>query len=479
MASSLLHRILLLLVLLAGCNGLKAQRVSVSEGITLRKDDYYQVLGQVNGIVLMSTDNGYTLEISGFDEKLRTLWKKELELDKRRVQVIGVVPIPSGFTVVYQYSKKGEHFLKTHRYSETGQLRDSATLVRLSDGFNPPDCRMVVSDDRNKALVYFSGKQDRLTVHAISLQAPASLWQTEIVVDAFSFFRQFRSLLVDNSGRMHLMLEKDPRRSREEGYSMELIQFGAGYTGPSVRQITLDNLQGRRLRFAYDDKQGRIACAGLIGERGSDRVSGLFTFFLNPDAEGAFDWQTHPFSREALRKLTGSPEIPAKGIDDIELRELHLREDGGLIVLIEESRRVERSMAGQQFQFGAGGGRYIVDYYFDDILATSIGPDGTLDWQEVLAKKQYSQDDDGLYSSFFVMTAPDQLRLLYNDEIALENTVSAYTLDYRGVAERSSVLSTDYQKLKLLFQEAVQIGVYEVIVPSERSGKLKLVRIEF
>ncbi len=108
-----------------------------------------------------------------------------------------------------------------------------------------------------------------------------------------------------------------------------------------------------------------------------------------------------------------------------------------------------------------------------------MGEDASLDWHAVLPKKQSSQDDDGLFSSCFMMTAPDQLRLIFNDEIAYENTVSAYQVDWRGEVVRNSILSTDYQKLKIIFREAVQTGVYELLVPSERSNKLKIVRIEF
>jgi hypothetical protein len=112
-------------------------------------------------------------------------------------------------------------------------------------------------------------------------------------------------------------------------------------------------------------------------------------------------------------------------------------------------------------------------------MTLSLSPKGKVDWMDIFPKKQYSQDDDGLFSSVFVMTGPDRLQIIYNDEIALENTVSAYRVDYRGMNERVSVLSTNYQKLKLIFKEAVQTDINEIIVPSERAGKVKLVQVLF
>ena len=219
--------------------------------------------------------------------------------------------------------------------------------------------------------------------------------------------------------------------------------------------------------------------AGLYSEKNRSRANGLYTFAIANSTSEQFDLHKLPFTEEIMGRMTEVSDPEDRGLENLEIQGLKLREDGGVLILAEESRRYERTTGGQSFQMGPGGGRFIVDYYYEDLLATSIGPQGQIDWQEVLPKKQVSQDDDGLFSSCFVMTAPDRLRMLYNDEIAYETTISAYQVDWQGRIERNSVMSTEYQKLKLIFRESLQTGVNEVLVPSERSGKVKLVRILF
>lgn len=467
----------LLLLVLTG--GLSAQKVTVSDAISLRKDDFYQILGRIGDRILLHSDNGYSLELLSFDDRLRLLSKKELELDKRRTHILGLVPAQQQFALVYQYTRKGELFVKAHRYDGSGVLQDSASVITFPPGVSSPDCRMVVSDDGGVALLYFTEKQTWLHAYALDLRTLELLWSSRLAIDSYSFYKQFRSLLVDNAGRMHLVLEKEARKATGDLASLELVQFGPGYTVPLSRHISLEGLQPARFKFVYDNRHQRLTGLGLFTERQPSRSHGLFCFFLDDQSEGGFEIYQHPFREEVSRKLTGNPEAFRKGLEDLDIRDVLLREDGGVVVFAEESRRVERNIAGQQFQFSPAGGRFIVDHYFEDLLVTSFGPGGQLDWQEVLPKKQYSQDDDGLYSSVFLMTAPDQVRLLFNDEIAYENTVSAYTLNHRGQLDRISVLSTDYQKLKLIFRESVQTGVYELLVPSERSGKVRLVKIEF
>ena len=470
--------LVLLGVLVLGLPGM-AQRVTVSEGITLRKDDYYQILGKYDNRYLVSTDNQYSLELTAMDEKMRIVWSKPLELDKRRSQVIGIVPQPDAIVVLYQYHRKGEFYLKAHRYDPNGLLLDSITLSTYTESFYTPDSRMEVSEDKTKALVYQIEKQAWMEVQCIDLNALRQLWTARISIDAFSFFREFRTLIVDNTGKMHLVLELDNRRSKLDEHSLELIEYGPQMVSPLTRRVSLSDLLSRQITFTFDNVHQRLTGAGLEAERDKTRARGYFYFYISDDALDSFKLISQSFPEEVLRRIGDATAVEEKSLEDMEIRKVLLRQDGGVVLFMEELRKYERNTAGQNFQFGPAGGRFIVDYYFEDIYVVSMGEDASLDWHAVLPKKQYSQDDDGLFSSFFTMTAPDQVRLIYNDEIAYENTVSAYQIDWKGEVVRNSILSTDYQKLKIIFREAVQTGVYELMVPSERSNKLKIVRIEF
>jgi hypothetical protein len=111
------------------------------------------------------------------------------------------------------------------------------------------------------------------------------------------------------------------------------------------------------------------------------------------------------------------------------------------------------------------------------MFAISVHPNGEEHWKKVLYKKQYSQDDQGIYSSYFLFKTPQNVRLIFNDEIKFENTVSEYLVKGNGINERHSLLSTELLKLRLRFRDAVQISADRVIVPSERRGQLRVAKI--
>jgi hypothetical protein len=119
------------------------------------------------------------------------------------------------------------------------------------------------------------------------------------------------------------------------------------------------------------------------------------------------------------------------------------------------------------------------EYHYDDIILVSVAPDGTTDWKEVLYKRQYSRDDGGDQSSFFIMKSPEFLRFIYNDEIKPNNSISEYVLLRDGENKRNSVLDTDGYGVRLMFRNSLQVNSNEVIVPSIRKRVLRLVRIRY
>jgi hypothetical protein len=69
------------------------------------------------------------------------------------------------------------------------------------------------------------------------------------------------------------------------------------------------------------------------------------------------------------------------------------------------------------------------------------------------------------------------VRLIFNDEIKFENTVSEYVVKGTGDNERHSLLSTELLKLRLRFRDAIQITGDKMVVPSERRGQLRVAKI--
>ncbi|MCB0593517.1 MAG: hypothetical protein H6557_15580 [Lewinellaceae bacterium] len=456
-----------------------SQKVTVSEPIVLRSDIAYELIGTLGGNTLVFRDKGTSFEVVAFNNQMEEAWSKDIELDDRQPKVIGLVADKAYFTVIYQFREKSHTIIKAHKYGPGANLIDSLSLTDLGYLFYNPGFELIRSDDRSKALVYFLEKQEMIKAYSIDLENLHLKWQAVLQPEEFNYYQNFRDVLVDNDGNMTLVLEKNNFRSKREEHHFEIhTYYGASaqllkYDIPMPDKLTYDAY------FTYDHLNDRLIAAGLYSDKNLGRADGYFYLSIPPRNHKEFKLTLTEFDEAFLGALAGKESDKTKGLAEASIQEIVLRLDGGVLLIGERERTYERRAAGMNRTFYDVSGRFAVDYYYDEVFVISIHPTGETHWKTVLHKKQYSQDDDGMYSSYFLFKTPSNLRFLFNDEIKYENTVSEYVLKGNGVAERNSLLSTENLKLRLRFRDAVQVNSSELIVPSERRNRLRLVRLEY
>lgn len=234
----------------------------------------------------------------------------------------------------------------------------------------------------------------------------------------------------------------------------------------------------RDVFFTFDNPNRRLTGAGLFADKNRDRANG--TFYLSvPAKDSAFTLRFNPFDDQFVSVVRGKEVADdSKGLSNAEVQQLVLRRDGGVVLVGEQQQEVQRGTSAGR-GFWREGVRLVIDYYYNDMFAIALGPDGQPDWNTVLHKKQYSQDDDGTFSSFFLLRMADRLHFLFNDEIKYENTCSEYTLDPLGTFDRNSLLNTENQSLRLRFRDGLQLNSNECLIPSEYRNKLRLVLLQY
>ena len=466
--------LLLLSPLLCG-----AQRLTVSEPIILRADIAYELIGELGGRTLLFRDKTTSFEVMAFDKNMREAWSKELELSSRQPKTLGLIAGKSDFTLLYQSKEKGQTLIWANKYGPGASLLDSALVIGLGNLFYTPSFVLIRSEDRSKALVYYVEKQDLIKAFAFDVETMKLLWDTSLQLDDFNFYQHFQQMLLDNEGNMTLILEKDNFRSKRDAHRFEAYTFYAAsrnllrYDIPMSGKLTYDAY------FVYDPINARLVCGGLYSDKNMGRPDGYFFLSISPaDPQQLLQTFTE-FTEDFVTSVMGKEADRSKGIPEAEVKDIVLRRDGGILLICERNLTYERRAANMGRTVYDVTGRFAVDYYFEELFVLSIHPSGETHWKTVLHKKQYSQDDNGIYSSFFLFRTPGSLRFLFNDEIKYENTVSEYILFGSGEAERKSLLSTENLKLRLRFRDALQLNTRELIVPSERRNRLRLVRLEY
>jgi hypothetical protein len=455
------------------------QIVSVSEPLNLRDDIAYQVIGQPREEVLLLRDKNDYFEIQAFDSGLHATWNKEYKLEEFRSKILEVVPFVDGFYVLYQYKKDGEYFIKQLVFNPAANLVDSMTVKNLGNSFYVPNYDVILSENKNIALMVDFDRYAEFTCFAVELSTMQILWEERFEIVDFNASRNLSSIIADNRGNMVIVLEKENRKSKMQDHHFEVYCAGPNYPGITRVDIPMGRHLSYDVVFDWDNLNQQLIGGGLYIDENMVKANGYY--YLRSDLKSSnavLSFQ--PFKLEHEAALIGKPDLDeTKGVPELSVQEIVLRRDGGILLFTERVRVYERNAAAMTRSSFDRFARYSVDYYYDDLFVASIHPDGAVHWENVLHKKQYSQDDSAIYSSYFLLKTPTNLRLVFNDDIKNENTISEYILSPMGEAERKSVFSTENQELRIRFRDGIQVASNQMVVPSERRGKLKLVRVTY
>ncbi len=480
-----------LIILALFCSFLQvgiSQEITVSEEVLLRSDQSYSIIGKFNEKTLLYRDKGAEFEVQAFNNELLGLsWTKELELDKKRPEVLDVFGLKDHFYVVYKFKNKGNSFIKIHKYNEAANLVDSTLVYNFGKRFYSPSPEVLLSEDKSKILLYHTEYYTKIEVSVFDIEKMEQMWDNEYEPDDLKFGADFYQVLVDNDGGMHMVLIRDnDRLKKDKPHFFEFIYQPPNEGKAPVTKVSLEGKLSYDAYFKVDNLNRMLIGGGMHSERNKGRTQGYY--YLNVPFGGTTEHTLsfYNFEQGFMEQLVDKKTKVTKGLFDVGVQDIVIRKDGGAIIICEQLKDFERTAGPpntttptRSFNTSRENGRYSVDHYYEDLFLFSVHPSGEHHWEEILHKKQFSQDDDAAFSSFFLAMTSQNLRLIYNDEIRNENTVSEYIIKGNGEFDRNSILNTASQELRLRFRESMQVAYNEILVPSERKSRLKLVRMEF
>lgn len=459
---------------------LKSQKVTVSKEISIRNNYTYDILPNVGDHIIFYHDKGSEHLLEIYDQSLRFKRDVPLEFERKTIQPIGITSTDSTILFFYTYRDGADINTRCMIYDQNVAVKDSATLAIADKKKINSNSRIVFSKDKSKTLL-FRPDDKTLNLLLINNQDLGIIHDFNLIVPDVNLKTDFEKIHLTNDGQIFIFTQdKSMWKSKDnKGFKMIHIQGAAKILATNFKTEYDDISQ---MLVDYDEKNKQISMAGFVSGSNENAATGYFGFSVNPETlpEEA-EILISKFSSEFISEASGKTQKKHKELNDYVLKDMIIRNDGGVILVAELTREfLRRSQMNTPGQFGTGAPlRGFIDYYNEDIILLANHPDGTEHWKKILFKKQFSQDDSGIYSSYYVFKNPSKLRIIYNDEIKNNNTVSEYVIDPLGNYERKSVLSTDYQNLKLRFRDAIQTGPNSLIIPSEKSFKINMVKIDY
>lgn len=450
------------------------QKVTISDPIALGYNTRYRLMDKMGENIAVFIDKNTSYELHLYDNNLKKIRDRSIFQARGTTLMSGVYVNNTSLELFYSFGIKDSTYLVHRTYDERARAIDSTmVMVRADRNYNNPFL-FTYSEDKSKALFFKPGIKNHLHAVVYDVNERVLLWEKEFYFDR-KIDKEFQFVDISNEGTVYLVLDKNNTRIKSGEHLLKIYEY-SGYGEIKLHNISFDDKLTFRLTGKYDNLNRTLFIAGFYADNTFTQANGIFLFRLS-GREDKFTSLFEPFDYKTLQDIENQRKRKIEGVTDLEISELLLTDNGGIVIL-GEVRREYFTRMNYSSRFSPGMNSNI-DYYSEDILAMAISPQDEVEWTRVIHKRQFSQDDNAIYSSFFIFIVPSFIELVFNDEISSNSTVSAFGINGAGDVNRINLMSTGLQDLRIRFRRAVQTSSNSFLAPSDFKGELKLVLVEF
>ncbi len=481
-----------LLVLFFICADSYAQEVVFSQPQRLpSKVTEYEIVGKTKqGLAVHKSGSKYN-ELEMYDlATMKLKWSREMSLGDKKAKVEEIIAYPDELIIIFTIKEKNETFLYARRTNpELKPLAEDIELDKIVRKFGTYGFDFFVDVSKNKKYINilrhnydFSGLDNidcilinpKLKVLAkknIPIEErPNVLDETFLSNNGVIFFGQGtnKRTLLNNQAQYESL------KVLKYDYRVEELKF----IGIEEGEHLINEVD-----FEVDDKNGKIVIAGFYSEKQASLSDGYLYVDIDMKTDKIGKRVFAPFSAEFTQKIESIKGYRSrKKATNLNINEFIVRNDGGALIVAESAYSTSRNVTRSSFDtyYNSRRTMEVTNYYHDDIIVLSIHPDGSLFWDNVLRKKQYSEDDDGYFSSFGVVNVRSALNLIFNEEITKNTTVNGYVLDAKGDYKIQSLVSVREYDLMMAPQYSKQLSFSEVVLPAfNNRNEFMLAKISF
>jgi len=444
----------------------------------------YDIVGRIQDRILFFKEKGPERSVLLYDNDLVFQSERQINLDEKRCFLYEVSNLDTAFAITYGYRYEGDDIIKLDFFDQGAVRIDSLVITKREKKFKGLNFESIESEDESIIALYAIEDRDRIRVITIDLNKRELINDQDYIFSNSDLYDDVYDYKVDDDGFFYMLTQVNNFKNAKKGHTASLYIFSRSQNSVEEIIIPLQDIVCQDLFLSLNNEKNAIGIAGLYDEKRQDESIGYFWLAGDRSTLSSTSFELIPFANDLYFELYGDKHRGR--MENFIISDVIWKQDASALIAFEVAYDVTRR-TGNGFSVASpsinsntfGGNGAWSDHYRDDLVLISLDADVQEEWYQVFYKKQFSQNDNGIFSSFFPFLTPSRLRLIYNDEIKSNSTVSEYILDGKGNYKRSSVLSTEYQDLKLRFADARQISSTELIVPSQKSFTVNIVKIDF
>lgn len=484
------YYIILLFFTLASMQHSKAQEFKRSQPkrFSIRSDNV-EILGMANDLIYVHEYNRDEQIIKTFNAQMGITWKKKIPFLSKRQVPFQVKLQDSSVNFFYTERKKSTRYLNLMRFNLDLVMDTTMTIDSFSKSFGESFPNLIMEQSENKAwtVIYYLNRKLNAppVLHYIVLNASMKLIRNDTIkIPDTDRKIAFYDLKINDEGRMFIIVNHYKDNNHQSFSDKYFILTADNKFQPDESFTLLSNGKFfNNATFEIDNLNNHIAVVAFYTSdyRKEPTAEGVYFHSIDLNTNSSIE-QYIEFEPSFISKITGhAREKSNERMYFFVIDKLIFRKDGGVLLVAESYHKTIRTRAvGVLYTpYGSPGTEISTTFYFEDIIAMSIHPDGNLYWKTVLPKSQISSGDNGRYSSYSFVNTGNYLAFIYNDEIKYRTNVIEYIIAADGEMSRNLLFNAKNQDVYLMPSFAKQVQGRQLVIPSYKRGKLRFVKFKF
>ncbi|MFZ1612444.1 MAG: hypothetical protein WAU21_03660, partial [Chitinophagales bacterium] len=466
---------LLILFLILFCGSVSvAQNIYISNEEKLSSELVgFDVVGRMNGgDLVVYKKYKYKDELEFYDAQMTLRRKKEITVKATEYESKEVLKIGNQLFHFYTKKENKQTFLIAQVYGEDTEKKGDPIIIdstsrRIGDNFS--DYTILRSGNGAFAMAYqyefAGGKISKLLSAVINTTGKISSVNVVDLPSANFDAKNDKAMVSDAGIPIFLFRNLEYSCKKEKSEISYLIVCGT-VKGSFTTTAIKDEECLREMQLDVDNITNTVTAIGFTGDLNHNAMTGYVFLQIDPYDGEILIRNTEKFSPELLKSISSKTDKAEKYIPVYKPTQVIPRADGGALLVSEYFEKTTENYDFTNYDpyYGYRTSTRQVDYFeYNDVFLISLSPQGTIDWTNIIRKRQVSKEDHGAYSSFVYANCIERLFFIYNEDISQNSNVIQYEMLADGTLNRKSLFNPSKQEVELRPQAGKQVAFNEVI----------------
>jgi hypothetical protein len=484
---------------------ISAQTVNISD---IEREDSrdinFEIIGKMNGNVLVYKNIRSNHKISIFDRDMNTVETVKLKFIPEKTFNIDFVAYPDYFLIIYQYQKGNIlHCMAVKMDALAKKMNEPVELdtTRIPILTDNKIYTTIFSEDRSKIMVFkIQARYQKFNMQTLLFDKDMNLIKKDRMLADYDDRKEtYDNFLLANDGSFVFTYAKQ-RGNRDNSDALSLVTKSPLQETFTYRDIDLNERYIDEVKLKIDNRNNRYLINTFYYKKNRGSIEGLLTCILDKAGEKAVAINFIEIY-DSLRDEAKSDGMLRFALDDFFIRNIVVKGDGGFILAAEDYSSDTRGnnnfnrydylynpyyLSPGNYYYNPYRGYYrplssyntqSVRYYYENILILGISKTGQLEWNKVLHKSQFD-DDEQNFMSFSNMSYGNEIHFLFNSDRKYQ-VISDQGVSPDGSIKRYPTLKSPQKGYEFMAGLGKQVGPGEIIIPCAYRGSICFAKIDY